>query len=314
MDNGIHPRAVPSVQLMELMFPLRERISTPEALGRLARSGFYAAAETAVLCDPAESRETRRICRDAGMRWTCWASPFIIAEGLNLSSVDPALWHASVLRMKRLLLIAADGGADGFAFLSGPCPALPERIPEAVKRTAEAMALLAEAAAAYENLDLLIEPLDRHVHKRNTIGPTADAAAVIRHARGVNPRVYMGWDSAHAALQGEDLIESLGTAGDTVRQLHLCNAVLDPADKLYGDYHLPPGGRGYLTLPCAAAAIQAALALPLRCGGLPVAVEARPDGDPFAAEEGLRAFLAEALRLAERAAGGARPDGTEGEA
>ena len=106
MGNGIRARAVPSVQLMELMFPLRERVSTPEALGRIAKGGFYAAAETAVLCDPAESQKTRRICRDAGMRWTCWASPFIGAEGINLSSVDPVLWHASVERMMRLLLTA----------------------------------------------------------------------------------------------------------------------------------------------------------------------------------------------------------------
>jgi hypothetical protein len=35
-------------------------------------------------------------------------------------------------------------------------------------------------------------------------------------------------DSAHVALNEEDLIESLTTAAPLISQLHLANAILDP--------------------------------------------------------------------------------------
>ena len=60
-------------------------------------------------------------------------------------------------------------------------------------------------------------------------------------------RVLLSWDSAHVALNREDLQMSLALAMPYMGQLHLANAVLEREDPQFGDWHMPMGQPGFLT-------------------------------------------------------------------
>ena len=288
-------RFLPSLQMTELMHSLGSGLNEPEVLGRALETGFYRAVETSVLDEGAKARAFYTLCREHGIFWNSWASFAIYGEGLSLGSLDKALRRRSLDRVLELLNRAAQQGADSFSVLSGPRPANDNDLPEAIAIATDSMCELARRMKQYGDMRLLIEPLDRDVHKKAIVGTAAEGAALIRAARQEHAHVYMVWDSAHMALQEGDLSASLRDAGDTVGHIHLCNAVIDTEDPLYGDFHPMPGGRGYLDEKCAAGILRDAAKLELLLPNVPVAVEARPEGDPWAAEAIMRAFLKRAL-------------------
>lgn len=298
--SKIRQRFLPSIQTMELMSPLAQSLSAAEIVARVSSFGYYRAAETAVVCDAAVSARLGAVCADAGLYWLCWASPFINGEGLNISSLDSEVWEYSVSRLTELLKTAAGAGANAFAFLSGPRPEDPGRLTEALGRLEEGMLRLADCAGRYPGFRLLIEPLDRDIHKHGTLGTSQEAAALIRSVRKAHAESFIVWDSAHFALQEGDLSASLQTCGDAIGHIHLCNAVLDRDHPLYGDYHIMPGGAGYLDEASAARILAQAAACPMIPDVVPVAVEARPAADAWGAEEETRRFLERAFDGAEK--------------
>ena len=118
------------------------------------------------------------------------------------------------------------------------------------------------------------------------------------------PKLYLAWDSAHVALNEENLIESLTTAAPLISQLHLANAILDPQAQGYGDYHMKFGEPGFLTTASAAQIIRTALhlALPEELGPISLAIEMRTtdQDDLWDNERQCREFLQSAWREALR--------------
>lgn len=298
----IRRRFSPSLQMMDFISPDTTEDSAVEILSCIGAMNYYRTVETAVVCALALSARFRGVCAEAGLDWMCWASPFINGEGLNISSLDRAVRQRSLARMKDLLKMAADAGANAFALLSGPKPENSGDLPEALRWLEEGMLHLAGCAAHYPQFRLLIEPLDRDVHKRGTLGTSQESAALIRSMRKVHPESFIVWDSAHFALQEGDLNASLRVCGEVIGHMHLCNAVLRRNDPLYGDYHIMPGGKGYLNEDTAAQIlVQAASCLP---HGVSVAVEANLETDPWRGEEETRRFLERVYDRAEALADG----------
>lgn len=302
MEN-IRGRFLPSVQTMELMHPLAQSCSIAEAAARLSDLGYYRSIETAVLCDRALSARMYNICAGTGLRWTCWASPFINAEALNISSLDREVWERSLERLTELLKTTADAGANAFSILSGRKPEAAGKLPEALRRLEEGMLRLADCAAGYPQFSLFIEPLDRDVHKCGTLGTSQEAAALIEKVRLVHPKTAIVWDSAHFSLQEGDLSKSLRTCGGVIGHIHLCNAILQQNAPLYGDYHIMPGGRGYLHADFAARLLVEAVAILPDSEAIPLAVEARAQSDTWQTEAEIRHFLERVFTLAEELTG-----------
>ncbi len=285
---------IPSLQMTGLIRAAKD-LAPAELLKRVTEDGFYRAVETRVL-DELEGRAFVTACMERGIHWVSWASNVIYDEGLNLTSLDAGWRRHSLERVAGLMECAARQGAGAFAFLSGARPERDEDLPEAMKLAEESMCELAARAAQYADMRLLIEPLDRDVHKRAAIGTAAEAASVIRAARREHRHVYMVWDSAHMKLQEGDLSASICAAGDTVGHIHLCDAVIDPSMPLYGDYHPMPGVEGgFLDEACMQQILLDAAQLNLPVPELPVTVEAKPSGDPWMAEAEMRRMLARVL-------------------
>lgn len=290
---------LPSIQIMEL-FRNEKKVKYSEVVKTISSFNFYKAIETPLITDSNECKRIRNICKDNGLRWTSWGTPFINSEKLNISSLDSLERIRSVNRHKELIQAAVDSGSDAYSFICGAQPHNSEYISDAVLAATDSMIELAEFSSQFSDFEVLIEPLDRGVHKNNTLGPTSESALAIKKARFSMPRFYMAWDSAHVALMKEDLITSLSIAGDTIRQLHLCNAILDSSNPLYGDYHILPGQPGYLTVLRAADTIREATNLKLRVSNLPVAIETKPNigSDPWDVEKIIRHFLEKAISFA----------------
>ena len=297
-----------SLLVSEVFFPLREREDAQlDAIARALDTGFYGRVEVGALASAENRRRLRELVRAHGAELTVWTIPTMTAENLSLSSPDAALRRHTLLRLRTLIDEAASCGAGLIGIPSGADPG-PALRPEATKYLADSLCSLREKLSEYPDAALLIEPLDREVHKRQLIGPMEEAVGLVKGVRAAGVPLYICWDSAHEALGGADLQASFALAAPYMAQFHLCNAVLDPASALYGDYHLPVGkapdyaAEGYLTLDVAAQVLRTAEALggaPGRQLSVTVEIRTQPDGDGFETEALVRAFLQAAFARAQ---------------
>jgi sugar phosphate isomerase/epimerase len=267
-------------------------------LERLIAEGNYQALETGVTADPRVTRALRAGCGRGRIRLTQWLTGALASENLRLNEPDSSRRALTVERCRQWIAFAAEAGGDAVAVISGidHGPGLRE---ESLRCLAEALRLLC-AEMKQHGMRLLLEPLDRMAHKRQLIGTTADAATLIRALRSDGFDAAIAWDSAHTALNGEDLKDSLLAARELVGQVHLSNAILEPSDPMYGDFHMPLGPPGFMTLERAADVVR------IVCGhiaipeyGMPFTAEMRsaPGDDVWGKERESYAFLDRAVEL-----------------
>lgn len=297
-----------SLLISEVFFPLgQEENLWLEAAQKVLEIGYYQRLEVAAVKEAANRRLLRRMTRDAGVALTYWTIPTMTQEGLGLSSPDKALRLRTLQRLRQLLEEGAECGAALIGIPSGPDSG-PGHREESTRWLTESILTLKPSLDALPGIALLMEPLDREVHKKQLIGPIEEAAALAASLRKEGVPFYLCWDSAHEALGGADLLQSYALAAPYLGQFHLCNAVTVPGQPLYGDFHLPPGpppdfsSSGYLTLPLATALLKQAKALAGQTDRpLSVTLEARtqPGQNVWQTEGLVRAFLTRCFEEAE---------------
>lgn len=283
----------PGLLASETFFPVldNEGLLT-DMVKRVVEDGFYGRVEISAMKTPLGQRELRALA--AQIPVTQWITNDLNALNLNPSAVDSELRRRTVEKMKELVDVAAESGADRVAIIScqDPGPALRA---EAAKGLTETMCTVAQYAAA-RNITLMLEPLDRGAHKNNFIGPTDEAVAILKQVHETCSNVLISWDSAHVALNGEDVVASLEQSFDYVGQIHLANAVLDRSSKAFGDWHMAMGEPGFLTEEVAA---QLAKSACLRLGDkrMAITIESRSANADVMLENDRknRAFLSSVL-------------------
>ena len=171
----------------------------------------------------------------------------------------------------------------------------------ATERVYESLSELAEYAKKFSPMRIVIEPFDREAHKKGLIGPTDEAAALIRRLRQRYPESGMSWDSSHAALNGEDLIQSLDIGKQEIVHMHFANPVVDKTRPDYGDYHIALGPPGLLRMETVGEILRHAQKLGIlgkQRIGVGVEYRTQPGGDPWATEAVGRNILETAWKLA----------------
>jgi sugar phosphate isomerase/epimerase len=217
-----------------------------------------------------------------------WLSPLLRAENLSLSSLEAGLRRKSVERIKSCLPLAAECGATEIGLISGADPGAGQRR-AAAECLADSLLTVCSAAAGF-GISVILEPLDRGAHKNGLIGPSHEAVALMDAV--ALPHIGLAWDSAHAALNNEDLEQTIESARRHIRQIHLSNAVLDSTSPLFGDHHMPIGTPGFLDyerILCLFKCQRRILDTP----AVRVAVETKtpPGADPFLLEQSNRQIL-----------------------
>lgn len=301
MTNQLYP----SAHIAELFFPqANNEAEILNVITRIAEGGYYQGFETGIIHTPDIAGKIRHLAEENQLNVTQWLTFELLKDNLDLSSLDAGLRETSIRRACELVHLAAECGTRKLSLVSGKDPGEARR-EEAKKGFGEALIRIGETVSQYHNMILQVEPLDRYAHKCQLIGPTAETVDWMNALRPDCPNLYLAWDSAHVALNEEDLIESLKCAAPLISQLHLANAILDPHAQGYGDYHMKFGEPGFLTLATASQILKAAMDLPnLSSGVIPlsVAVEMRTteQDDLWDNERQCREFLQQAWQDATR--------------
>lgn len=267
----------PSAHLAELFFPLAsDENAMLQVIEKIAISDYYQGFETGIFHQPATAKKIRTLAQQHALHVTQWLTFELLKEQLNLSSLDSELREKSIRRACELVHLSAECGTTKLSLVSGSDPGDALR-DEAMKGFSEAIVRIGEEVSQYEGMLMQIEPLDRFAHKCQLIGPTRETVEWMTALRPDCPKLYLAWDSAHVALNQEDLAESLRLAAPLISQLHLANAILDPQTAGFGDYHMKFGEPGFLTQTTAAHIINTARHLPLpgELGAISVAIEMR---------------------------------------
>ncbi len=113
----------------------------------------------------------------------------------------------------------------------------------AYKGLKEYMQELAAYMLERGEMKLLIEPMDRDLHKKSLCGPTKE---IIEFLNTLNlPNVGVIVDIAHIPLMGESFEHAIKTSGKFLHHVHLGNCILkDRIHPLWGDMHPPIGIKG----------------------------------------------------------------------
>jgi sugar phosphate isomerase/epimerase len=296
MRSGI----IPSLLVAEIYFPFKNMAGfTADIVERFAGEGFYGSFEIGDGLGESERRRILNASIQNKVEITQWLTFLLDKYQLDVSALDSRLRLETVKRIKDNLYLAAECGATNIAFVTGADPGI-ERRSNAIEGLYESLCLISEEAANY-NIKVLVEHLDREAHKKRLIGPIEEAVALISRVASSYPNIGLAFDTAHSALNGENVISALNCAKPVIHQIHFSNAVLDASSDLYGDLHMPLGEPGFLNTATMARILEQADKLIFEQNkDLRVAVEVRGtnQADCHGNEKIARAALEQAFSLA----------------
>lgn len=293
---------LPSLLIPEVYAPWKaEPGFVPAQIEAAAEEGFFRSVEISPITHKQDRATVRRLVEEHKIYLSCWLTEVLDAERLDLTAIDETLRQRSVESIKRHLTAAAETGAQTVAFIGGPDPG-PTLRSQGYESFVRSLSAISHEAANL-GMTVMMEPLDRFAHKKRLVGPIPEVVDAFARIRADHPGFGMAFDSAHAALNEEEIEQSLDLASNEIVNIHLSNAVLDKQDPLYGDHHMMPGAPGFLTVDAAAAIVAQAARLNMgRPRGLPVAIEARarPGGGEQAVADKTKAFLKAVLVEADK--------------
>jgi sugar phosphate isomerase/epimerase len=265
----------PSILISGFFYPyMNDKSKLEKIIDRLAADEFYERIETRVIQEKSLIKKVRDTAERCGWEITQWATHDLFKEGLNPASTDLSIQKRTVQKLKEMIEKSAECGTKNFALISGNDPGDAKR-EDAKIAFSEVIYALCEKVKEFNDMSLLIEPLDRFAHKKNLIGPTGESLDFLSQLHKYGLPVYLCWDSAHVALNEEDLIQSIKECSRYISQIHLANAVLDKSSKYYGDWHIPIGEQGFLDEKCAYKILNQAAKLQMAPGKHYVAIETR---------------------------------------
>lgn len=296
-----------SAHLLEMFMPYRDdERRMLEVLERVVDLDYYRGVELPVFFDKLNRDHSRRVIEEHGLFGGTSVTPYVKDQHLSLADLDDAGRSRAVALVRRLAGYAAESGYTNLCVPSGDDPGAAFR---GMAKVALADSLV-EIANYLEGLgmNLTIEPLDRHAYKRQLIGPMEEDVIWFAPIHEACPNAFIHWDSAHEALGGIDLMESLELASPFLAQLHLCDAICDPNHPCFGDLHMDCAvgpdweTEGFLTPEVGARILSKAASFdtPANVSDVYVSVEihGHPGSHLWTIEEHGRTFLQHCFELA----------------
>src|SRR5699024_372137 len=197
-------------------------------------------------------------------------------HGFDISSLNRDWKNKSIDFIKKNIYLRAEAGASNIALVPGENPGL-NLIKESSQQLTERLYDICYEARKF-NINILIEPLDRNVDKNCLIGPTNEILDVIKNVKKKYNNIGLAFDTAHPALNGEDIIKSINMANSELYQIHFSNAVLEKGHKLFGDRHIPIGNPGFLNIEKISDFLKKASTISEKTNRkIPIAIEVRTD-------------------------------------
>lgn len=203
-------------------------------VAKLAADAAFTAVEMTMVKDPAVRARVAARLKEAGMTVCYGAQPRLLTTGMNINDLDEAKRAKALASLMEGLDEAAEFGAVGLAFLSGPYE-------EATKEQSY-QALLASTGALCTRakelgLRVELEVFDYNVDKKSLIGPTVLARRFAEDVRRDYDNFGLLVDLSHFPLIGETVAESIYPVREFITHAHIGNAVVTPGLPAFGDNH-----------------------------------------------------------------------------
>jgi sugar phosphate isomerase/epimerase len=224
------------------------RGETVAAVERVLEYGFFEAIQTVEIPYSDERKTIARLLGEMDYPLTYCLTRVLNENRLSLAGLEEQNRRKSYAQVIRCLDDAREAGATRVSMISGPAPADPTRRPDALRALGDSLMHICQAASAEPALQVVIEPLDIDAHKKCALGLTSEGVALCTQAEEAGLDLAICVDTAHVILNGEDPVEALMLAQPWLVEYHYCNAVLDTAHPFYGDWHLPFGPPGVVSI------------------------------------------------------------------
>lgn len=240
MNTKKKQEVLPSAHLLEIFMPYRnDEKRMINVLEQAMTLEYYRGVELGIFFDKGNRSTVRRIVEENTLNQAVFITPYLKDQKMSLCILDDAKRKAAVRYASELLEFAVEQGCSTVGLPSGDDPG-PEDRENAKKALEESISHIADKAKKL-SCNVTIEPLDRYVHKKQLIGPMPETVEWIKPIHAGHNNFFIHWDSAHEALGGIDLMESLDLAAPYIAHFHICNAVLDSTHPYYGDWHMDVG-------------------------------------------------------------------------
>jgi sugar phosphate isomerase/epimerase len=245
----LHDVARPGILISNTWPTSRERQGeTLERIETVLEDGYFQAIQTVEVPTAQERKDIARVLEAMDYPLTYCLTRILNERKMSLADLDEGNRRRSYELAIRCLDDARQAGATYVSVISGPTPEDPSRREEAVQRLGDSLIHVCRAAETTPALSVIVEPLDHGVHKKCALGLVSEAVDLCREAEQARLDLRLCVDTAHVILNGEDPVEALATAQPWLAEYHYCNAVTDQTHHRYGDWHLPFGEPGVVSI------------------------------------------------------------------
>jgi len=266
---------LPSLLISEIFYPVIDKQGvTADIIEQLVIEEFYHSFEIVSGQNKSERKKILKLSEENNLLITQWLTFSIEKNGYDIASYDTKLREESINYIKESIPLGAESGAENIAFVPGSDSGSDFR-EESKKMFFEGLCEICEEAKKY-NMNILFEPLDRGVDKNRLIGPTSEAKKIINKVRTHFKNIGLAFDTAHAALNEENVKESIESIESEIYQIHFSNAVLDKGHEMFGDLHIPIGSPGFLNIKEIVTYLEKLKDIGIKAHKqIPIAIEAR---------------------------------------
>jgi len=211
-----------------------------ETVRKIIEDDFFGAIEISWVKDISEREKLSNLLKSSHMDVVFLAGIPILAEKINLSSIDEVERLEAVEKVKKWVDEAYFSGAKLLLVGGGPDPGKEKRN-EAKHSLVHSLKELCEYAkekATNYTLVVTMENYDRDIDKRFLIGPTLEAVEIAQKVREEFDNFGLTIDQSHLSQLRESPSVVLEKAKEYIVHVHLANCIIqDPTHPAYGDQH-----------------------------------------------------------------------------
>lgn len=216
-----------------------------ESVKRICADPYFDSIELTWIKDNQVRGEVRRIIQASGIHAAYCAHPWLLLQGLDLSSADETNRTGAINAIRQAIDDADYYGIKSVALLSGAYPGLIGKA-AAMDRLEESLEFIC-AYARERDILILLEAFDQEFDKKQLIGKAEDSAEIAE-------RICRNWsnfgimvDLSHLPMLGETPKQALEPIAKYIKHVHIGNCYMDNRyDPAWGDSHPYfgyPGGK-----------------------------------------------------------------------
>ncbi|MCF1684740.1 sugar phosphate isomerase/epimerase [Tetragenococcus halophilus] len=259
----------------------------------------YESLETRLIFDKEIRKEFAKFVSENKISVTIWSTSNLNNKKLYLADPDEEKRQEAVEYMKELIDLSVEANAEFIGFTSGKKLLPDSEMEQQTQNFEKSVVELIDYVEQYEQIELMLEPLDIEADKKFVVGSTDYVVDFFERLKGQNKlkKISVCIDTAHIVLNNESVTKSMKKLSKYSQRIHLANVVLDRENELFGDKHIRMGSPGFLTQEVATKLLNEAANLKFRSKKVYVAIEVRgkEQANLFKLEEGNREFLLRSL-------------------